>query len=146
MKLEYSAAVGRPPSFRYEAPAMTAARLPETEIPAELDADGAPQWEHNRDTLTAALFDVNEVRLDGMEQMPAATDGSPLLVALGGGRWAPSPTAQVVRLREYQDPTLDYDLHSLMRWQGDYFCVWVEEIDGARTLGIRSLQGEHPPQ
>ncbi len=144
MKLEYPVAVGRPPSLRSEAPAMTASRLHETEVPVEVDADAAPQWEHNRATLTVALSNVNELRLDGMEQMPAATDGSPLLVELEEGCWSPSPAAQVVRLREHQDATLDYDLQSLMRWQGEYFHVWVEEIEGARTLGIRTLQGEHP--
>ncbi len=144
MKLEYPVAVGRPPSLRSEAPVMTASRLHETDVPVEVDADAAPQWEHNRATLIVALSNVNELRLDGMEQMPAATDGSPLLVELGGGRWAPSPVAQVVRLREHQDATLDYDLQSLMCWQGGYYHVWVEEIEGARTLGIQTLRGEHP--
>lgn len=145
MKLEYSVAAGRPPSLPFEAPTMTAARLHENEVPAELDVDGAPQWERNRSTLTEALHNVNELRLDGIEQMPAATDGSPLLVELGGGSWAPSPAAQVVLLREHQEVTLDYDLASVMHWQRQYFHIRVEEIERKRTVIIGHVQSEDSP-
>lgn len=128
-----------------ENPAMAPTELQENEVPRSLQADPVQDRPQHRASLNDALFDVIEVRLAGLEQMPTAADGSTLLVALGGGCWALAAQAQVIRLREHQEPTLDYDLDSVVHWQGAYFDVWVEEIEGKRLIGIRKVEGEGIP-
>ena len=145
MNIEPIVHTTRPRAPSDQAVAMTPHSPHEIDVPADLDADAASKWKDNRTKLTAAMFDVIELRPDGMEQLPGVTDGTPLLVEQGGDRWTLAPAAQVVRLREYQDGTLDYELASVVHWQVDYFCIRVEEIEGTRTVIIGRVQDEDPP-
>lgn len=140
MNIEPIVHTSRPRVPSDQAVAMTLHSLHESDVPVDLDADAASKWEDNRTKLTKAMFDVIELRPDGIEQLPGATDGSSLLVEQGGGRWALAPAVQVVRLREYQDATLDYELASVVHWHGQYFCIRVEEIEQTRTVIISRVQ------
>lgn len=140
MKIEPLVNTTRPRGPSDQTVAVTPHFLHEIDVPADLDADAALVWQDNCGRLTKAMFDVIELRPDGIEQLPGATDGSSLLVEQGGSRWALAPAVQVVRLREYQDATLDYDLASVVHWHGQYFCIRVEEIEQTRTVIISRVQ------
>ena len=104
MKIEPIVNTTRPRGSSDQTVAVTPHSLHEIDVPADLDADAALVWEDNRGRLTKAMFDVIELRPDGIEQLPGATDGSSLLVEQGGGRWALAPAVQVVRLVSIRMP------------------------------------------